>query len=666
MPAKVSGDKFVQLAEESGILAREALDSAIGALSQNGEPPSDADTIADWLVNNDTLTRWQADQLTAGKHTGFVLGKYKLLDRIGSGAMGTVYLAEHSMMHRRCALKVLPSSLVGDSSHLERFLREAEAVGRLNHANIVQAYDIYKEAEGDRNIYFIAMEYIRGVDLRTLTAREKTFDVFKAVDITRQAADGLSHAHEAGLVHRDVKPDNLLVDETGVVKILDLGLAKFFDEDDKASLTLANSESMMGTADYMSPEQALDSHDVDHRSDIYSLGCTLYFMLAGHAPFHEGTVAMRLAAHQSKPPPAIDRPDLPDGIMDIVGRMLEKEPGNRYQSCAELSRELSEWLKEHAGVNWQPDRPEVSANSTPLPPKSGSDTYSEMDLSIIGKVRHSRFGLRFAVTVGLLAVVGLAVWALTLPDNERRVVVEKVPPTGKQPYEKQQEKKKPHEKPPETDPPDPAPPPERDFLVDDQQNRWEVVRTRLGEATLQQDPGSSESFIRLTMPDDESSLRISCRLPKPVTNRPFLLQMDWRSNQFGKAGTVVSLAGWDINYKALIIQAAGGQNQFTMSDEIKGQSLLIERKYEKGRWYRFLVSVEAPDLTHYHVKIIDRGADNRQDVATWFDTHEAGVALPRLTETGRPNQTVVTAGYRGQGAAGYFFDVDNLQFTIDP
>ena len=263
MSDRLSWQQFIQVVEKSGILAPDALNSAVAALSHHGEPPSSPIVLAEWLVANDKLTQWQADKLLAGKHKGLVLGKYTLLDMIGSGAMGSVYLAEHSLMRRTCAIKVLPPSLVKESSHLERFLREAEAIGKLNHPNIVQAYDVYKESEGDRDVYFIAMEYVRGVNVKELVLREGSFDVIRAADIARQVANGLNHAHQAGLVHRDIKPENLLVDENGVVKILDLGLAFFFDEDDMASVTLTNNESLMGTTDYISPEQALSSHNVD-------------------------------------------------------------------------------------------------------------------------------------------------------------------------------------------------------------------------------------------------------------------------------------------------------------------------------------------------------------------------------------------------------------------
>ena len=166
-----------------------------------------------------------------------------------------------------------------------------------------------------------------------------------AADYIRQAAEGLAHAHQSGLIHRDVKPANLLVDQKNVVKILDLGLARFTDED-KASLTLAFDENVLGTADYLAPEQAIDSHGVDARADIYGLGCSMYFLLTGHPPFVGGSLPQRLVMHQKQPPPSIllDRPDAPDDLIEICMKMLAKKPEGRYQSADEVAKVLTDWL----------------------------------------------------------------------------------------------------------------------------------------------------------------------------------------------------------------------------------------------------------------------------------------------------------------------------------
>jgi len=258
--------------------------------------------------------------------------------------MSHVYLAEHVLMQRRVAIKVLPKNRVEDSSYLARFHREAQAAAALDHPNIVRAYDV----DNDGSNHYLVMEYVDGRDLQRIVKEDGPLSYAAAAEYTRQAAEGLAHAHQAGLIHRDVKPANLLVDQKNVVKVLDLGLARFTDES-KASLTVAFDENVLGTADYLAPEQALNSHGVDARADIYGLGCSLYFLLTGHPPFQGGTLPQRLMMHQKQPPPSIrlDRPDAPDDLVDICMKMLAKNPNNRYQSAAEVAEVLALWLARH-------------------------------------------------------------------------------------------------------------------------------------------------------------------------------------------------------------------------------------------------------------------------------------------------------------------------------
>ena len=236
--------------------------------------------------------------------------------------MSHVYLAEHTLMQRRVAIKVLPKNRVEDSSYLGRFHREARAAAALDHRNIVRAYDI----DNDGDVHFLVMEYVEGSDLQSVVKEQGPLDYARAADYIRQAAKGLHHAHQAGLIHRDVKPANLLVDPHNVVKLLDLGLARF-TEDQLASLTVAYDENVLGTADYLAPEQAINSHGVDGRADIYSLGCSFYYLLTGQPPFPEGTLPQRLAMHQKSPPPDIrlKRPDAPQDLIDICLRMMAKK-----------------------------------------------------------------------------------------------------------------------------------------------------------------------------------------------------------------------------------------------------------------------------------------------------------------------------------------------------
>src|SRR5438552_4065567 len=256
------------------------------------------------------------------------------MERLGSGGMDSVFLCEHKLMRRRAAVKVLPSAKASDPSSLERFYREARAVAALDHPNIVRAYDVDQEEA----LHFLVMEYIDGSSLQDLVKKAGRLDPVRAAHYISQAALGLQHAHDvAGLVHRDIKPGNVIVDRLGTVKLLDLGLARFFhDEDDL--LTKKYDENVLGTADYLAPEQALDSHGVDIRADIYSLGATFYFCLTARTPFAEGTVAQKLIWHQTRQPKSVKafRADVPENVLVILDKMMAKDPSQRYQVPAEV------------------------------------------------------------------------------------------------------------------------------------------------------------------------------------------------------------------------------------------------------------------------------------------------------------------------------------------
>jgi serine/threonine protein kinase len=347
--SKPNVDTFLELAERSNLVEKDQLDAELAKLRAGCDhwPVDSPDIVADHLVQAGLITRWQAERLLEGRHRGFFLKHYKLLDLLGAGGMSSVYLAEHVLMQRRVAIKVLPKARVSDTSYLARFHREAQAAAALDHRNIVRAYDV--DNEGD--IHYLVMEYVEGQDLQQMVKSQGPLDYPRAADYIRQAAEGLAHAHQAGLIHRDVKPANLLVDRKNVVKVLDLGLARFTDEG-RASLTVQYDENVLGTADYLAPEQAIDSHGVDARADIYSLGCALYYLLTGHPPFPDGTLPQRLMAHQKQPPPSIrlDRPDAPAELIEICEKMMAKKPPNRYQSAAEVAEVLGAWLAANGGA----------------------------------------------------------------------------------------------------------------------------------------------------------------------------------------------------------------------------------------------------------------------------------------------------------------------------
>ena len=296
------------------------------------------------LVRDGLLTPFQVAQFLQGKWRGFwISGKYKLLDHLGVGGMGSVFLCEHRSMRRRVAIKVLPVAHAKDPVALERFYREARAAAALDHPNIVRAHDI----DHDGKYHFLVLEYVEGASLQEIVKRGGPMDVTRAAHYVRQAALGLHHAHLAGLVHRDVKPANLLLDRQGVVKVLDMGLARFFHDEDDGLTKQHDERQILGTADYLAPEQAINSHTVDMRADIYSLGATFYFLLAGRPPFGDGTVAQKLVGHQMRTPTPIRelRPETPEGLAEIVAKMMAKDPAGRYQTPAEVYEALAPWTQ---------------------------------------------------------------------------------------------------------------------------------------------------------------------------------------------------------------------------------------------------------------------------------------------------------------------------------
>jgi serine/threonine protein kinase len=322
------------------LIEPELLQAYLRGRREAGALPDGARAMADVLVRDGLLTRFHVEQLLRGKWLNFILsGKYKVLGPLGSGGMGQVFLCEHQVMRRHVAVKVLPDPS-GDPAALERFRREARAVARLKHPNIVGGHDI----DRDGKLHFLVMEYIDGSTLYAVVKRCGPVDPFRAAHYVRQAALGLQHAHEAGLVHRDIKPSNLLLDRSGTVKILDLGLARFF-HDKSDDLSRRHAESPVGTMDYMAPEQARDSHVVDIRADIYSLGATFYFLLAGHGPFGGGTPLQKLLCHQlERPRPIRDlRPEVPEDLAAVIERMMAKDAAGRYRTPAEVAETLAPW-----------------------------------------------------------------------------------------------------------------------------------------------------------------------------------------------------------------------------------------------------------------------------------------------------------------------------------
>ncbi len=358
------------------------------------EPAQGQDTrlLAQTLVKQGRLTRYQAQMLCQGRTKGLVLGNYVILDKVGQGGMGMVFRAQHRRMKRVVALKVLTPAITKNPTAVQRFLREVEAAAKLNHPNIVAAFDA-DEAQG---VHFLVMEFVDGADLAQLVKKQGPLPIDQAVQCVLQAARGLEHAHAAGIIHRDIKPHNLLLASAigyrpsaigqkgepisgliaegrqpiAVVKILDMGLARIEGTANApgqaGAAELTQSGTIMGTCDYMAPEQAMNTKRADQRADIYSLGCTLYYLLTARATYGGETAMEKLMAHQQDPIPSLlqARPEVPQQLETIYQKMLAKKPEERYQSMTEVIAALE-------GLGSQPsggDRPSTSCQL----PKAGA------------------------------------------------------------------------------------------------------------------------------------------------------------------------------------------------------------------------------------------------------------------------------------------------------
>jgi serine/threonine protein kinase len=342
MAVPVTSDELLEKVRKSGLVEEGVLEEYLQTQMDAGAWPEEPKAALEMLRRAGMITAFHASHLIQGRYKGFNFGHYRVLEPIGSGGMSTVYLGENRETKQKVAIKLLPPNLAEDPMAVARFQRESRAAIAVSHPNIVSTYEMGREGNGD----FLIMEYVDGISLQDLVRNRGHLLPQRAANYIGQAAMGLEHIHESGLIHRDLKPGNLLLNRQGVVKILDLGLARFKDDRHDDLTMRANDARILGTADYIAPEQALKSYDVDIRADIYSLGCTFYYLLAGQPPFESGTVTQKLLAHQIKQPTPITaiRRDVPPEMGALLQKMMAKDPKERYQTPAEIVEVLRPWI----------------------------------------------------------------------------------------------------------------------------------------------------------------------------------------------------------------------------------------------------------------------------------------------------------------------------------
>jgi eukaryotic-like serine/threonine-protein kinase len=336
MSVPATADDLVLLIRKSGLVDERKLTAFLNSHQKDGLLTSEPKKVVATMVREGLLTFFQGEQYLLGKWRGFTLGKFKLLERIGVGGMGQVFLCEHTFMRKRMAVKVLPPTKAEDPVSLGRFYREARVASGLEHPNIVRTFDI----DQDGPLHFLVMEYMDGTSLLEIVKRFGPMNVGRACHYIRQACIGLQYAHSRGMIHRDIKPGNILVDRQGVAKLLDMGLARFYrDEQDQLTLKYA---------------------------DIYGMGATFYYVLAGQPPFPEATMAEKLIAHQSKSPKPLRelRPDIPQGVARIIDKMMAKDPKDRYQTPQEVVDALEVWTQQPIDPPPADEMPRLSPAAT--------------------------------------------------------------------------------------------------------------------------------------------------------------------------------------------------------------------------------------------------------------------------------------------------------------
>jgi serine/threonine-protein kinase len=399
MATAIALENFLTLLQKSRLLTEAEFAAAQKLVQSVGA--SSAVQAADALVAEGVLTRYQANRLCEGRRRGLFIDDYKIVELLGCGGMGYLYRAEELNTGWEVALKVLADRFRFDKGRLTRFQLEAEAGLKLSHPNILRTKGIHRTEDIYGTIHYMVMELVKGVSLRELLEiRRRTLYWRQSCDVMCQAATGLHYAHQMGLVHRDIKPENLLIRSDGAVKVLDFGLAMIGGSDAEYSLATILGQNCLGTADYIAPEQSLDSLQVDCRADIYSLGYTFYFLVTGQVPFPAKSTAEKLAGHRTGRPPDVRElnPKVPERIAKIIQKMTAKHPEHRFQTADEV-RQILAPLAERKPIDFDFDAVLVKravlaeqrlASESILRGDSRTTTVGKLEISAAGELQRLR------------------------------------------------------------------------------------------------------------------------------------------------------------------------------------------------------------------------------------------------------------------------------------
>jgi serine/threonine protein kinase len=395
-------DGFLRAILRSGLLNRAQLKAALKGVPR--ERRDDPQALADHLIRTGKLSRFQANKLLKGMGVGLILGPFQLLTPIGQGGMGTVFLARDARGNQLVALKVLPPRRARiEERTLARFRREMEMSQKVIHQHLAWTYEVGSV----RGVHYIAMEYIPGRTLSRLVVEEGPLPLARATRLMVEVAWGLAHAHQQGLIHRDIKPSNIQVTPNHHAKVLDLGLALFQDEVVEDHTIVGGRGYIVGTMDYISPEQSTDPTGVDVRADLYSLGCTLYFALTGQPPFPGGTSKQKIQRHRTEGPAPIEtlRPDLPADFVRLLNSLMSKDPAQRPPSARAAAEALSVWASEAP-----PESPEALTEQVVEEAEKsqelGSSDFSAISLPEL-EITHLLSRPAFPVWLVLVLVLGV-------------------------------------------------------------------------------------------------------------------------------------------------------------------------------------------------------------------------------------------------------------------